>query len=297
MKFGIFTNPKRPKIPQDKIFKLIQLAGLTYSAKDPDIAIVVGGDGTFGYYGRILSIPMLFVGVNDPELLGSKARLAEIFFNNLDKVLRDINLGKYIVEEKKMFSVNFGKNNSTGAHDVLTDIYLERGAFSGCIRYTVSISCNGLSNNIYRNAYDNHDFFVDENYIIEHAIGNGVIISSSFGSKGYYSYPQRLKLIGDSGSLGKIESFADNKLGICHIIPTFLVRQTNKKKEPTPSEFINYVVPWQSTIKISLFREAKVRLYGTTDVPSGIPIKINDEIKIGPSRKAAKIIRLQDRTR
>ena len=101
LKFGIFTNPKRPKISQDRIFKLIQLTGVTYSAKDPDIAIVVGGDGTFGYYGRILSIPMLFVGVNDPELLGSKARLAEIFFNNLDKVLRDINLGKYIVEEKK----------------------------------------------------------------------------------------------------------------------------------------------------------------------------------------------------
>jgi hypothetical protein len=40
-----------------------------------------------------------------------------------------------------MFSVNFGKNNSTtAAHDVLTDICLERGAYSGCIRYTVSIS-------------------------------------------------------------------------------------------------------------------------------------------------------------
>jgi NAD+ kinase len=119
---------------------------------------------------------------------------------------------------------------------------------------------------------------------------------SSFGSKGYYSYPQRLKLIGDTGSPGK-ESFADNKLGICHIIPTFLVRQTNKKKEPMPSKLINYVVPWQSTIKISLFREAKVRLYGTTDVSSGIPINISDEIKIGPSRKTAKVIRLQDRIR
>jgi NAD kinase len=85
LKFGIFTNPKRPKISQDKIFKLIQLAGVTYSAKDPDIAIVVGGDGTFGYYGRILSIPMLIVGVNNPELLRSKARLAEIFLIILTK--------------------------------------------------------------------------------------------------------------------------------------------------------------------------------------------------------------------
>jgi hypothetical protein len=27
------------------------------------MAIVVGGDGTFGYYGKKLHIPMLFVGV------------------------------------------------------------------------------------------------------------------------------------------------------------------------------------------------------------------------------------------
>ena len=82
MKFGIFTNPTRPKISQHKILKLIQSAGVSYSSKDPDIAIVAGGDGTFGYYGRTLSIPMLFVGVNDPELLGSKARLAEIFYDD-----------------------------------------------------------------------------------------------------------------------------------------------------------------------------------------------------------------------
>jgi NAD kinase len=183
LKFGIFTNPKRPKISQDRIFKLTQLAGVTYSAKDPDIVIVVGGDGTFGYYGRILSIPMLFVGVNDPELLGSKARLAEIFYDDLEKALHDINLGKYTEEERKMFSVNFGKNKSTtAAHDVLTDIYLERGAYSGCIRYTVSISYNRSYNKNYCNTYRNS--FLDENYIIEHAIGNGVIISSSFGSKG-----------------------------------------------------------------------------------------------------------------
>jgi len=67
-----------------------------------------------------------------------------------------------------MFSVNFGKNNSTAAaHDVLTDICLERGAYSGCIRYTVSISYNGLYNNSYCNAY--RDSFLDENYIMEHA--------------------------------------------------------------------------------------------------------------------------------
>lgn len=70
---------------------MIQSTGVSYSTRDPDIAIVVGGDGTFGYYGRTLSIPMLFVGFNDPDVLGSKAKLAEILFHDLSKALSDIN--------------------------------------------------------------------------------------------------------------------------------------------------------------------------------------------------------------
>ena len=49
MKFGIFVHPKRPKIPADKIINHIKSAGIACSQKDPDIAVVVGGDGTFGY--------------------------------------------------------------------------------------------------------------------------------------------------------------------------------------------------------------------------------------------------------
>jgi hypothetical protein len=52
------------------------LANIPYSEKDPDIGIVIGKDSTFGYYGRILHIPMLFVGINDPNILGNRAKLA-----------------------------------------------------------------------------------------------------------------------------------------------------------------------------------------------------------------------------
>ena len=52
------------------------MANIPYSEKDPDIGIVIGKDGTFGYYGRILRIPMLFVGINDPNILGNKAKPA-----------------------------------------------------------------------------------------------------------------------------------------------------------------------------------------------------------------------------
>jgi len=55
----------------------------------------VGGDGTFGYYGRILAVSMLFVGVKENDMLGSKARLAEPTYDRLDKTLQDINVGSY----------------------------------------------------------------------------------------------------------------------------------------------------------------------------------------------------------
>ena len=49
MKFGIFVHPKRPKVSVEQIAIQIQSAGLLYAPKEPDVAIVVGGDGTFGY--------------------------------------------------------------------------------------------------------------------------------------------------------------------------------------------------------------------------------------------------------
>jgi NAD kinase len=180
LKFGIFVHPKRPKIPIKKILKVVRSAGISsYSGIHPDIAIVVGGDGTFSYYGRTLSIPMLFVGVNEKDILGSKARLAHIFFDDLAKSLVAIKEGRYIIDERRMFSLNYGTN---GSKDILTDVYLERGIFSGCIRYAVSVY-----------AIDKFKCSTNEKFT-DYAIGNGVIISTSFGSGGYYSYPDRIKL-------------------------------------------------------------------------------------------------------
>ncbi|HEY3527190.1 MAG TPA: hypothetical protein VGK47_13405, partial [Nitrososphaeraceae archaeon] len=85
LKVGLYLHPKRPKVALGNIINLIHSAGAVYSDKDPDIALVVGGDGTFGYYGRLLSVPMLFVGIRDSDLLGSKARLAHIYFEELPR--------------------------------------------------------------------------------------------------------------------------------------------------------------------------------------------------------------------
>lgn len=110
------------------------------------MAIVVGGDGTFGYYGKKLQIPVLFVGVNDNDVLGSKARLAELLFDDLHKALSEIKKGNYRFEKRTMFCVcirhknNDNQNGIERATDILTDMYIERGIFSRCIRYALSVT-------------------------------------------------------------------------------------------------------------------------------------------------------------
>ena len=296
MKFGIYVHSKRPKISLNEILKVVESAGLSYSNRDPDMAIVVGGDGTFGYYGKKLHIPLIFVGVNDNDVLGSKARLAELLFDDLHKALSEIKKGNYRLEKRTMFCVCIKRKNNDNkkgierATDILTDVYIERGIFSRCIRYALSITIRKANS-----GYHTLKKFA------EYAIGNGVIVSTSFGAYGYYSYLDRIT-VGkrNNNKSNQGAKFSDSKLGICHNIPTFLVRKPNlgyKKKTLVRGSDIRYTVPNQSIIKISLTRNADVRLYGTTENSRGIAITSDDEILIRPSRRTAKIIRLNyDRT-
>jgi NAD+ kinase len=269
MKFGIFVHPKRPKVRATDVIKVFKAAGVCYSKTEPDIAIVVGGDGTFGYYGRTLSMPMLFVGVKDPSMLGSKSRLAETIFDNLPKNLNDIRAGRYQLEEERMLTVEWNGHRE----DVLTDVYLERGAFAGCLRYVLSVRS--------KKSTESGSRFTD------YAIGNGVIVSTSFGSTGYYSYPERIEAEGSHN--GKVKRFGKNEIGVCHVLPLFLKRERNGKKVRAQ---IRYTIPSNSIIEISLMREADARLYGVSRTSKGVPIGASDKVRISQSNKTARIVRL-----
>ncbi|HXV46304.1 MAG TPA: hypothetical protein VD736_06495 [Nitrososphaera sp.] len=268
MKFGIFVHPKRPKVPADRILKHIKSAGISYSQEDPEVAIIVGGDGTFGYYGRTLSIPMLFVGVKEAGVVGSRAKLSETYYDELVRALHDIESDRYSVVEKKMLSARLKKHSV----DILTDVYLERGKFAGCLRYALTVRPSGKSK-----------FSPFSDY----AIGNGVIISTSFGAGGYLSYPDRLPSA-RTGHTG----FADDKIGICHIIPTYLVRK--RKGISGLSNNIRYTVPLRSTIQIRLLRNANARLYGTTTHSEGVPVRLGDTVTVTAANRTAKIIKLRN---
>lgn len=146
---------------------------------------------------------MLFVGINDPDILGSKAKLAGISYDYLARALISIKSGRCFVDKRRMFSLNYGTEKSV---DILTDIYLERGNFSHGIRYALSVSSPVRSN----------PERVPKKFT-EYAIGNGVIISTSFGSGGYYSYPQRIKQgkfnVNDTATHKR---FSNNRIGLSY---------------------------------------------------------------------------------
>ena len=86
--------------------------------------------------------------------------------------------------------------------------------------------------------------------------------------------------------------FEDNKLGICHILPTFTKRcisnGVNYKEMPP----IRYTIPVSSKIEITAIREANIRLYGTTTHSKGVNIVWNKPITVTSSTKTAKIFHL-----
>lgn len=273
MKYRIYVHRRRPKVTPKDIIKIFKDIGISPSSRDPDIAIIVGGDGTFGYFGRKLEIPMIFVGVMDPNPIGSRASLAEIFLDQLHHGITKMEEGKYYIEKRALISVDCCGR----CEDVFTDVYLERGNFGGCLRYSVSV-------NTRKNKHNDFGF-------TDYAIGNGVIICTATGSSGYYSYPQRIM----SRAIPSHKSqFTNNKLGICHITPYSLSRVKNGNKfSKYRKPEVQYTIPLQSVIELNLLRPSKALLYGLSQDSTGIKICKDDMISIQSSSRIARVIKLK----
>lgn len=186
--------------------------------------------------------------------------------SELEDCLCLIKTGEYSIVKKGMLHVGLRGRY----YDVLTDIYLERVGFAGCIRYTASVFRNGTLESK------------------EHVIGNGIIVSTSFGSTGYYSYPDRL--IGRSPNSRK--RFPEGRIGICHIIPTLLVHERNGISRLYNK--VRYTVPFHSTlIQINLARDTNTHIFGITAHSCGIRLNRRDTVTITSSNKKARIIELK----
>jgi NAD+ kinase len=264
LRASILIDPERPKVKRGEVLATFKKAGVHVTQRNPEVGVVVGGDGIFSDYGRLISIPLLFVGVRSTETTASKGYLAEVHFDRLAEALNEIKQKRYRVVEYKRLRVSI---NGTMRGEVFTDVYLEKGADSNCLRYHLDIKGERLA-------------FTDS------AIANGVIISTSAGSTGYYSYIDRLRR-GDRLEPDSYSLIGAAEVGVCHIAPVLTAREGTTDYAP-----LRYTVPWGASFELTLTRDADARLFGVIRSRKGIRIRVGDVIGVRPSKNTTRVIRL-----
>ena len=262
MKVKLLLDGGAPKVPPARLREIVLDAGMRVTNGGADFGIVVGGDGRFSRYGRSEDIPLLFVGVRSKGVTGSKAHLAQTTLDDLPSALRRIREGRYEVLEHRRLGILL---NGRRIGDAFTDVYLQRGSESTCIRYNINVLGPGVS-------------------IQEAAIGDGVVVATQAGATGYYSYPDRIR--GEWMDPAAFASIGKDEVGICHVSPTFTERKGSTQHP------LRYQVPWGSKIELSLFRKADARLYGATDGHGGVRVRLGDTVTVVSGRSAALTISL-----
>jgi hypothetical protein len=266
LKATVLVDEERPKVSESEVVSVLKKSGIGYSNVNPDFGVVVGGDGLFSYQGRQLGFPLLFVGTKSRRPTDSKARLAEVYLTGLEAALRDVRVGRYTVVKHRRLEVSIG-GESRG--EIFTDVSLEKGADSNCVRYTVRVHGGGAE-------------FTDA------AVSNGIVITTAAGSTGYYSYLDKLAR-GDRLEPEKYTKIGEDEVGVCHIAPTFTSR------DGTNLHPLRYTVPWGSRFRISLMRDADAHLFGVTRSRKGLRITTKDTVDVGPSENTTNVIRLASR--
>lgn len=267
MKATVLVDVERPKVSESEVVSILKRAGIEHSAASPTFGVVVGGDGLFSYQGRQLGIPLLFVGTKSRRPTDSKARLAEVYLTGLEAALREVKAGRYEVLKHKRLEVSISGGEFRG--EIFTDVSLEKGADSNCIRYTVNVSGRGLE-------------------LTDAAVSNGIVITTAAGSTGYYSYLDKIDN-GDRLEPEKFKLIGQDEVGVCHIAPTYTWR------EGTSMHPLRYTVPWGSRFKITLMRDADAHLFGVTRSRKGLRITTKDTVEVGPSKNTTNVIRLTSR--
>jgi NAD+ kinase len=269
LKATVLVDEERPKVSESEVVSALKKSGIGYSTNNPDFGVVVGGDGLFSYQGRRLSIPLLFVGTKSRRPTDSKARLAEVYLTGLEAALREVKASRYTVVKHRRLEVSISGGEFQG--EIFTDVSLEKGVDSNCIRYTVNVRGRGVE-------------FTDA------AVSNGIVITTAAGSTGYYSYIDKLAH-GDRLEPEKFTVIGQDEVGVCHIAPTYTSR------DGTNGHPLRYTVPWGSTFRIALMRDADAHLFGVTRSRKGLRITTKDTVDVGPSKNTTNVIRLSSRHR
>jgi hypothetical protein len=263
LKATVLVDPERPKAKKADVLRMLRDSGIGFSSKAPDFGIVVGGDGIFSHYGRLISFPLLFVRVRSREPTASKGYLADVNLDDLPRALDQISRKSCHELEYRRLQVSM---NGSVRGDIFTDVYLEKGADSNCLRYHLNVKGRGIE-------------------FTESAISNGVIVCTSAGSTGYYSYIDKLK-DGKRLLAERYTQIGVEEIGVCHIAPVLT------RRDATRSTPLRYTLPWGTSIRLTLTRDADARLFGLTKSRKGIRVRVGDHIDLNPSPDKTRVLKL-----
>ena len=141
---------------QEKLLK----NGFNIVEDDYNIAIAIGGDGAFLRMIKETNFKsdVLYLGINT----GTLGFAQEIHVNELDELIENLKTGNYKVNEFGVQETNLYSNNENSKFYSLNDIVIR------------DMDLNTLK----------LDIFIDD-ALLEHFAGDGILVSTSFGSTAY----------------------------------------------------------------------------------------------------------------
>lgn len=141
---------------KDKLIK----NGFNIVENDYNIAIAIGGDGSFLRMVKETNFKsdVLYLGINT----GTLGFAQEIHVNELDELIENLKTGNYKVNEFGVQETNLYSNNENSKFYSLNDIVIR------------DMDLNTLK----------LDIFIDD-ALLEHFAGDGILVSTSFGSTAY----------------------------------------------------------------------------------------------------------------
>ncbi len=134
--------------------------GFNIVENDYNIAIAIGGDGSFLRMVKETNFKsdVLYLGINT----GTLGFAQEIHINELDELIENLKTGNYKVNEFGVQETNLYSNNENSKFYSLNDIVIR------------DMDLNTLK----------LDIFIDD-ALLEHFAGDGILVSTSFGSTAY----------------------------------------------------------------------------------------------------------------